>query len=736
MTLAVGRTSLEQDGRLWAEVRERLDAFAAAWGTAEVPPDPGAFAPAAPPEVRRLVLVELLKIDLDFRGRRGALRPLEEYAAGFPELADDWPSDLVCEDYLVRKRSGLPADRADYLRRFPDRGAELARALGAISTVRTTSVRETRPPGDLAPGDRLDDFDLLALLGEGQFAKVFLARQRSMQRQVALKVSSSRGAEAETLAQLDHPNIVRVFDQRFLADREVLLVYMSYLPGGTLLDVLERARAVPEAERSGRTLLVAVDAALDRRGERPPAESAARRRWEARSWPATVCALGAKLAAALGYAHRRNVLHRDLKPANVLLTAEGEPLLADFNVGFCSKLDGAGPGAFFGGSLAYMSPEHMEAFNPEHPRPAESLDGRSDLYGLAVTLWELATGSRPFGREALSRDWAETLECLAEQRRRGPVPEALAEFREGDAAGLKECLLRCLAGDPERRPADAAEMAAELELCLRPATRRLVRPAPGGWREVVERYPLSVILSAGLAPNILASLFNIAYNQAEIIDHWPEATPVFDNVIMAVNGVFFPLGITAFVLITRTVSRGLRRLQAGDPPDADELGRLRRRCLRLGSVAAGICVGCWLAAGVIWPLALRLVAGPAPGGMQTYVHFLLSLAICGLIAAAYPYFLVSFLAVRVLYPALLDRGLPGAADAPALAGVDRELGRYRAVATAIPLLAVALLATRGLSNPAAVAVLSVAGLAGILLAFVLEGKTRAALAALGSASEG
>src|SRR4029079_5562122 len=180
-------------------------------------------------------------------------------------------------------------------------------------------------------GFRVDDFDLLALLGEGQFAQVFLARQCSMQRLVALKVSGSRGVEAQTLAQLDHPHIVRVYDQRFLSDQQVQLVYMSYLPGGTVHHVLNEVKATSPERRSGQTLLKAVDAALHARGEVPPPASAVRAEWAARTWPAAVCTLGLKLARALDYAHQHGVLHRDIKPANVLLTPDGEPLLGDFN---------------------------------------------------------------------------------------------------------------------------------------------------------------------------------------------------------------------------------------------------------------------------------------------------------------------------------------------------------------------------------------------------------------------
>lgn len=714
--------------RVWEAVSERLEAFARAWGAG--PPDLAAFVPPGPPNVRRLTLVEVIKYDLEQRLQRGGDRPVESYLADFPELtAGGAPCDLLYEDYHLRKQAGHAVSAADYLRRFPDRAAELGRLIGGTSPALSTSVFGRRPRTPARPGDRLDDFELLTLLGEGQFAQVFLARQVGMQRLVALKLSAHRGSEAQTLAQLDHPHIVRVFDQRVLPDRELQLVYMPYLPGGTLADVLAHARAGPAAGRSGATLLAAVDASLVRRGEAPPPGSPARAGWASRTWPATVCAIGAKLAAALDYAHQHGVLHRDVKPANILLTAEGEPLLADFNIGCCSKVDGAGPSAFFGGTLPYMAPEHIEAFNPEHDRPPESLDGRADVFSLAVTVWELLTGKNPFGVEYLHGSWPETLDALAARRRMGPPADAVAEVDEAGTPGLKDVLLRCLAADPGARPATAGEMARELELCLKPATRALVRPGPGGWRETVRRFPIPAVFGVTLVPNLLASIFNIEYNREAIIDPWGVKMETFRVVMLVVNNVFFPLGLLALGCVLWPVAAGLGRLRAGQPLDPGKREGLRLRALRLGRATALVCVTCWLVASAVWIVTLRLISGPPPE-TALYLHFLGSFVVCGLIAATYPYFLVTYLAVRVMYPALLGPGGPGPGDEPALQRVERELGRYRVLAAAIPLAAIGLLGSLGVHNSFAVGVLSLTGVAGTLTAFVLEGRIRGDLAAL------
>ena len=205
------------------------------------------FLPREPAELRRLILTELIKLDLECRWQQYNLpKTIEEYLAEFPDLAACGvvPNDLIHEEYHVRRQTADAPKPEDYLTRFPQQEAALRRLFSLdrqAPATTTLAVGGRRPPSEI--GDRIDDFDILVCLGKGAFGSVYLARQRSMQRLVALKVTRDQGTESQTLAQLDHPNIVRVYDQRILPERQLRLMYMENVPGGTLQGVLEAARA-------------------------------------------------------------------------------------------------------------------------------------------------------------------------------------------------------------------------------------------------------------------------------------------------------------------------------------------------------------------------------------------------------------------------------------------------------------------------------------------------------------
>ena len=283
----------------WDLLAVRLEALIQRWDAGGEPPALAEFLPDNAPALRRLTLTELIKVDLEYRWASGRPRRIEEYASEFPELLgpSGVPCDLIFEEFQVRRRTGEDVSPGEYANRFPAQAAELRRLIGDTDGGDANQDRRAR---DVEAGQQLDDFDLLAMLGEGAFARVFLARQRSLQRLVALKVSADRGTETQTLAQLDHPHIVRVYDQRVLPERGLRLLYMPYLPGGTLQSMFCSGSVKrPSEKRSGKFLLEAVDAdsRAAARSRRPiPAIASAS---PTMSWPEAVCWLGARLADAL-----------------------------------------------------------------------------------------------------------------------------------------------------------------------------------------------------------------------------------------------------------------------------------------------------------------------------------------------------------------------------------------------------------------------------------------------------
>jgi serine/threonine protein kinase len=715
---------------VWERLSEHIDRFAEAWKAADAPPEVAGFLPAGPPTLRRLTLVEAIKVDMEQRwqGRRWP-KQVEEYLEEFPELAADGgiPCDLVYEEYHVRRQQGDTVTPAEYCQRFPERAGELKRLLDIDAPTQSTVMVAAKRLPEFEVGQMVDDFELVAPLGKGAFASVFRARQVSMHRTVALKISRDRSAEPQTLAQLEHPNIVRVFDQRVLGDQKLRLLYMQYIPGGTLHDVLDYLRSAAIRPEDGAPFLAAIDQALARNGEEPPADSMTRFKLAGASWPQVVCWIGSRLAGALAHAHAQGILHRDIKPANVLVGADAQPRLADFNIS-CSKLDGVTPAAYFGGTLAYMSPEQLEAYNPAHERRPDQIDARADVYSLGLVLWELLTLVRPFSDVAMPHDWSLTLEAMTALRREGLPPEDRARAPSNCPRMVVDVLLKCLEPNPENRHASAAELARELDLCLQPRAHSLLHVGRDV-RSLAKRHPVTTTVLVGVLPNIVLSALSVGYNWSEIIRRLgPEAQELFfGSQILAVNSIAYTIGL-GYVLTTRwrlfgTLARLVRGEKVDPPPSID----LVRRCLKLGAATAGISALLWTISGFVFPAWLRFGTGQI--SREAFIHFVVSQLLCGLIAATQSYYVVTFLSIRLCYPWLLRARPADARELPELARLA-GLGRIvLALTVAVPFLALAALLLNDVSKPV-IGAIAATGFFGLALAYYLDLAIRADLAAL------
>ncbi|MFE4456396.1 serine/threonine-protein kinase [Nocardia tengchongensis] len=577
------------------------------------------------------------------------------------------------------------------------------------------------PSDELEPGDRIDDFDLLLELGHGSFARVFLARQLSMQRLVAVKVSADHGTEPQTLARLEHEYIVRVYDQRVLPEQGLKFLYMQYLPGGTLAAVLQRVRDTAPGQRTGRLLLDAVDAALEDKGEIRTSGARVRDEIAALTWPETVAWLGRRLAEALDYAESRGVLHRDIKPANVLLSADGVPKLADFNISFSGHVAGSSPVTYFGGSLAYMSPEHLEASDPALPGTVDDLDTRSDIYALGVMLWELLTGRRPFPRIEATDQRASVEQSLAARRR--PIePEFLDDLPADCPASLRRVLLTCLEPRRNDRWANGSELARQFELCLDPRARDLVDAPPHSRRPTGPLWPLPIIAIAIGLPAVVAVGYNYYYNRTLIVSKLtPQAQRSFDYVAAVLYPLAIVLGSLLILYTARRIVLVPIGLRIGWNFTDETLTRTRIDALRFGDRVVGIAFTFWGVSGLIFPVMLNLIAGGVPRG--TYAHFLLSLIVCGAIAVAYPYFALTWYVVRCLYPVFLVHGQSDTADVDHLRRLAARTGFYLTVAAAVPLAGVTgitfLPGSQIESVVWAVRILCLGGIVGFVLTYLL-----------------
>ncbi len=314
------------------------------------------------------------------------------------------------------------------------------------------------------------DYELQTVLGEGGMGIVYKARQLSLNRPVALKmIKSARFAgaeevrrfqnESEAVAQLDHPNIVPIFEVGQFEDQHYFS--MKLIAGES----------------------------LDKR----PSEYLAN--------PRAAADLVAIVANAVHHAHQRGVLHRDLKPANILIDADGRPHVTDF--GLAKRVEGDSEltrsGAILG-TPAYMAPEQTSG-------KRGAVTTATDVYGLGAVLYVLFTGRAPFGGDSV----LDTLEQVRER-----APELPSRRNAKVPRDLEVICLKCLEKDPRQRFASAEALAEDLRRWLagEPIAARPVGKAARLWMWC-RRNPTAAALAGTSLVALIAMIaagFFIAYN--------------------------------------------------------------------------------------------------------------------------------------------------------------------------------------------------------------------------------
>jgi serine/threonine protein kinase len=278
-------------------------------------------------------------------------------------------------------------------------------------------------------GKTLGEYRIVERIARGATASVYKAHQPKLNRYVAIKVLSPLYAddegfrerfsrEAKAVAQLDHPNILPVYD--FDQQGDLVYIVMQYVDTGSLADAV---------------------------GDRMPLELVAK--------------ILDQVASALSYAHGRGIVHRDVKPANILLGQENWVLLTDF--GLVKILEEPAtitqPGSGMG-TPAYIAPEQATG---------ESVSPRSDIYALTATLYQMITGQVPFD--------GETVMTVALKHINEPVTPP-REVEPGLPPAVDEVILKGMAKSPDERYASADELAAAFRKAALGPASRVVELAP------------------------------------------------------------------------------------------------------------------------------------------------------------------------------------------------------------------------------------------------------------------
>lgn len=253
-------------------------------------------------------------------------------------------------------------------------------------------------------GKNIDRYKIVGELGKGGMAVVYRAVDTMLDRSVAIKVIQSESGnqekftkrflrEAKTLANLSHPNIVKVLDYGEYEGAPYLV--MEFISGGALKAMI--GKPIPYAEAA---------------------------------------AMLVPMARALHYAHQQRIVHRDVKPENILINDSGQPMLSDFGILKLVDLEESrgltGTGKIVG-TPAYMSPEQIRG---------REVDGRADIYSLGIVFFEMITGRKPYN--------ASTPIELSMQHLHDPIPKA-KQFVRDLPAEVEQVIVKSMAKSPEDR---------------------------------------------------------------------------------------------------------------------------------------------------------------------------------------------------------------------------------------------------------------------------------------------
>ena len=327
-----------------------------------------------------------------------------------PSTAIDLNGDSVATTFLPRKDSTLtePSD--------PSQPPSLGAQLPLTDHWDDNSLPCTRIQEEPAPTLIQRRYRVIRKLGGGGFGRVYLAWDQEILRDVAIKVpkpglfTAARQIddflrEAQMVAKLSHPGIVKVYDIGRLEDGTIFVV-MEYVEGQNLADLLQN---------NSRSLVELV-------------------------------AILALVAAAVHHAHKRGLVHRDLKPENILIDRDGVPHVADFGLAVHEDFRRLRSGEI-AGTPAYMAPEQVLG-------ETHRFDGRTDVWGLGVVLYQILSGRRPFTG---TRD-----EVFEEILHRDPKPPR--QINDSTPEELERICLKCLMNRMTDRYTNAADLAAELRV--------------------------------------------------------------------------------------------------------------------------------------------------------------------------------------------------------------------------------------------------------------------------------